>query len=168
MCHNEKETTPLVDTFDVTLFYHNPNIHPQEEYLKRLEELRKYAEKYDLKLIETDYEPEVWHNYIKGYEKEPEGGKRCFLCYKLRLETTAKYAAENGFDYFTSTLSISPHKNAAKINEIGKELAEKHKLNFIEADFKKQDGFKKACELSRKEGFYRQEYCGCAYSMRKV
>ncbi|MDD4352208.1 MAG: epoxyqueuosine reductase QueH [Candidatus Gracilibacteria bacterium] len=156
----------LRPNFEVSLYYFNPNIHPKAEYQTRLAELKKYAAKYEINFIEAAYQPETWFAYIKGYEEEPEGGERCRLCYRMRLEATAKYAKENGFEHFTSTLSISPHKKSAWINEIGKELAEKYALNFLEADFKKQDGFKKSCEVSKEEGFYRQTYCGCVYSQR--
>ncbi|MBT4334960.1 epoxyqueuosine reductase QueH, partial [bacterium] len=108
-----------------------------------------------------------WCSKVKGLEQEPEGGVRCAVCYKKRLEETAKYASENDFHIFTTTLTISPHKKASIINSIGLKLSEDYNIEFIEADWKKQDGFKKACELSRQQGFYRQEYCGCKFSIRE-
>lgn len=157
----------LQPDFEVTLFYYNPNIYPTEEYAKRRDELKVYAKRRNLPFIEVPYEPAVWEKAVQGLEQEPEGGARCRKCYELRLRETAKYAAGNHFTHFASTLTISPHKNATWINELGQELAQKLGITFLVADFKKDEGFKKACELSRQEGFYRQNYCGCQYSIRK-
>jgi epoxyqueuosine reductase len=156
----------LVKEYKVTLFYFNPNIFPEEEYQKRLAEAKKYLKKIKVDLIEGEYNHDLWLEKVKGYENEPERGKRCYICYKVRLEKTALEAKENGFDVFCSTLSISPHKDAEMINKIGLGLSEEYKIEYLASDWKKQEGFKKACDISREEGFYRQEYCGCEFSMR--
>lgn len=151
--------------FQVTLFYYNPNIHPQEEYESRLNELKKYLKKFpDIKLIRGEYEVKKWFKLTKGLEYEPERGKRCDVCYEMRLRKTAELAKEKDFDYFGSTLSISPHKKADKISSIGNKLAKEFKLKFFDKDWKKMDGFKQACDISKQEDFYRQDYCGCIYS----
>lgn len=152
------------DGYEVTGYFYNPNIHPELEYKRRLEELIKFAgiKKYPL-IIEEDPH-EFWFHRIKGLEKEKEGGKRCEECFKMRLEKTAFYAMQNGFDCFTTVLTISPHKNSSKINQIGKNIAEKYNIAFLEENFKKKDGFKKSIKLSEEYGFYRQSYCGCIYS----
>lgn len=113
-----------------------------------------------------DYEAREWFELVKGLENEPEGGARCEVCYQMRLEKTAELARENGFEYFGTTLTISPHKKAEIVNQLGREVGAKFNIKFYEADWKKQDGFKKSCELARNEGFYRQNYCGCVYSKR--
>lgn len=155
----------LSQYFDITLFYYNPNIMPKEEYQKRLsEQIRLLHEVYSdgmIHFMEGKYEPDKFHQMAKGLEHEPEGGIRCFQCYELRLCETAKRAKEGGFDYFATTLSISPHKNAAKLNEIGEAVAKKYKVAHLPSDFKKKDGYKKSIELSKKYNLYRQEYCGC-------
>jgi epoxyqueuosine reductase len=157
----------LAKEYKVTLFYFNPNIFPEEEYQKRLSEAQKYLQKININLIEGEYDHQSWLEQVKGYEDEPERGKRCHICYQMRLEKTAQKAKELGFDVFCSTLSISPHKDAKMINQIGLELSEKYNIIYLESDWKKQEGFKKACNISREEGFYRQEYCGCEFSIRK-
>ncbi|HRY59836.1 MAG TPA: epoxyqueuosine reductase QueH [Patescibacteria group bacterium] len=154
----------LLETFDVSVFYYNPNIDTADEYEKRKNECQKYCEKNGIKFIEITYQPKEWQLYIEGLESEPEGGKRCEKCFELRLTKTAEFALKNGFDYFATTLSISPHKNSKLINEIGNKIANQFGLKFLEADWKKEDGYKKSCEISRNEGFYRQNYCGCKYS----
>jgi predicted adenine nucleotide alpha hydrolase (AANH) superfamily ATPase len=154
----------LKKNHEVTLFFYNPNIFPQEEYDKRLNEVRKWAEKNDFELIEGPYVHLDWLQKILGYEKEKEGGLRCPICFSHRLEITAQLAKQNGYDIFATTLSISPHKNAETINRLGKEIAEKYQLNFYEADWKKNDGYRHSCQLAKAEGFYRQDYCGCEYS----
>ncbi|MCD4704907.1 epoxyqueuosine reductase QueH [bacterium] len=156
----------LQKEYEVTLFYFNPNIFPKEEYQKRFQEAQKYLKKIKVDLIEGKYDHNLWLEQVKGYEQEPERGKRCYICYQMRLEKTAKKAKELGFDIFCSTLSISPHKDAEMINQIGLELAEKYNIKYLESDWKKQEGFKKACDISREEGFYRQSYCGCEFSMK--
>ncbi|HPA25332.1 MAG TPA: epoxyqueuosine reductase QueH [bacterium] len=157
--------------FEVTVFFYNPNIFPIEEYEIRKNEIEKFCQSQNVEFIAEDYNHKKWLEFIKGLEKEPEGGPRCFKCYEFRLQETAKYAKENNFEYFASTLSISPHKNAEKINEIGREVVFSlltgdvmPHLIFYEADWKKHDGFKKSCELSKTHNFYRQKYCGCEFS----
>ena len=158
----------LQSEFEITGFFYNPNIHPEQEYERRLNEIKKWIQQIGIPLIVQSYDSSRWFELIKGCEDESEGGKRCEVCFKLRLEKTASFAKENGFDYFTSTLSISPHKNAQLINEIGKNLGKQFGVEFLEANFKKKDGFKQSVELSKKFVFYRQDYCGCIYSRRKV
>ena len=138
--------------FSVTPFFYNPNIHPQEEYEKRLEELKKFIGD---NLFIGDYDPEKWFAATKGFEHEPERGRRCKICYRIRLEKTAQLARQQNCGYFASTLSISPHKPANIINAVGLELAEKYSVNFLAVDWKKQDGFKKSCQLSKEFKFYR-------------
>ena len=156
----------LSKEYKVTLFYFNPNIFPAEEYQKRLAELKKYLKKIKVDLIEGKYDHDLWLEKVKGYENEPERGKRCQICYQIRLAETASKAKELGFDVFCSTLSISPHKDAEMINKIGLGLSKGYKIEYLESDWKKQEGFKKACDISREEGFYRQSYCGCEFSMK--
>ena len=156
----------LSKEYKVTLFYFNPNIFPEEEYQKRLAEAKNYLKKIEIDLIEGEYNHDLWLEKIKGYENEPERGKRCQICYQMRLAKTASKAKELGFDVFCSTLSISPHKDAEMINKIGQKLSEEYKIEYLESNWKKQECFKKACDISREEGFYRQEYCGCEFSMK--
>ena len=156
----------LQKEYNVTLFYFNPNIFPQEEYNQRLREARAYATKLNIPFLEGQYNHQWWLEQIKGYENEPEKGKRCIICYRLRLKKTAQQAEELKFDVFCSTLSISPHKDAEMINKIGQELSEKYKVEYLESNWKKQGGFKKACDISKEEDFYRQKYCGCEFSKK--
>lgn len=156
----------LLETFDVSVFYHNPNIDTLEEYERRRDECQKYCEKNSIPFIEEPYKPDEWAIYIEGFEGEPEGGKRCAKCFELRLTKTAEFALANDFDCFATTLSISPHKNSKLINEIGKQIGTIVSVKFLESDWKKEDGYKKSCEISKNEGFYRQNYCGCKYSKR--
>lgn len=153
----------LTQYFDITVFYYNPNILPEEEYQKRLsEQKRLLKEAYaGVQLIEGNYEPEVFYEMARGMEQESEGGARCFRCYELRLRETARMAKENGYDYFATTLSISPHKNAAKLNEIGERIGAEYGIAHLPSDFKKKDGYKQSIELSKKYQLYRQGYCGC-------
>lgn len=154
--------------FEITVLYYNPNISPEEEFTKRAEELRRLISEMELKnpvsLIVGDYDHGEFLNAVKGLETAPEGGERCFVCYRLRLERAAKYAAEHGFDYFCSTLSISPLKNAQKLNEIGSELSEIYSVSSLPNDFKKKGGYLRSIELSREYDLYRQNYCGCKFS----
>ena len=150
--------------FEVGAFFYNPNIHPLEEYKLRLEEMRGFLGEISVELIVGDYDADQWFSMVKGMEQEKEGGRRCELCYRMRLEKTAFMAHTNGFQYFASTLTVSPYKNAKIINQVGREIKGTPDVVFYEADFKKRDGFKKSCELSNKHGFYRQNYCGCIYS----
>ena len=160
----------LSEYFDITIFYYNPNISPIEEFNKRVEEQKRLISELPVKnkisFIEGNYENNKYEELIKGLETEKEGGSRCHLCYKLRLEETAKLAKEKGFDYFTTTLSISPYKNSKVLNEIGEELGKTYNINYLYADFKKKDGYKRSIELSKIYGLYRQDYCGCTYSKR--
>lgn len=156
----------LSSDFLPVIYFYNPNIHPLEEYIKRKDELMKYSAKLKLPFIEERYDPEEWFKVTKGLEKEPEKGVRCDRCFQLRLEKTASFALKNNFRYFTTTLSISPHKNSKKIISLGNNISLQKNVIFHSEDFKKQDGFKKTMEIAKKEGFYRQNYCGCLYSLR--
>lgn len=154
--------------FQITVFYYNPNISAEEEYRKRVLEqqrfIKEFPTKYPVDFVEGDYEPRVFFDTVKGYEQCKEGGERCFLCYELRLKKTAQLAAEKGYDYFTTTLTISPLKNSVKLNEIGLRLGEEYGVPYLLSDFKKKEGYKRSIELSKEYGLYRQNYCGCAYS----
>lgn len=156
--------------FKITIFYYNPNITEEEEFIKRLSEQKKLINELKLvnkvNIIEGKYEKEKYEEVIKGLEDEREGGARCFKCYRLRMEETAKLAKELNFDYFTTTLSISPYKNSSKLNEIGGELEREYNIKYLYADFKKRDGYKRSIELSKIYNLYRQDYCGCIYSKR--
>jgi hypothetical protein len=150
--------------FDVCTFFYNPNIHPLEEYQLRLKEMEGFLDTVSVGLIVGAYDADQWFQAVAGMEHEEEGGRRCELCYRMRLEKTVSVAHAQGFQQVTTTLTVSPHKKATIINRIGRELTATGDVTFYEADFKKRDGFKKSCELSRKHGFYRQNYCGCIYS----
>ncbi len=160
----------LSSYFDITLFYYNPNIYPEEEYTRRVEEQQElicsmpFPSK--ITFLQGDYRPQDYYAAIKGLESAPEGGERCFVCYELRLREAAQLAKEGSYDYFTTTLSISPHKNADKLNEIGEKLAGEYGVCYLPSDFKKKNGYKRSIELSGEYGLYRQDYCGCVYSMR--
>ncbi len=160
----------LSDYFEITVFYYNPNISPAEEYEKRAVEqqhlIRELPAKHPVHLVVGAYEPERFYAVSRGLEQVPEGGERCFRCFRLRLEEAAKMAAEGGFDYFATTLTISPLKNAQKLNEIGEELSEIYKVEHLPSDFKKKNGYKRSVELSAQYGLYRQNYCGCVFSKR--
>jgi len=158
----------LKDKFDVTLLFCGPNIYPEEEYKKRLDACCDLSKRVGLPLVEIPPNVEEWQHAVGGLEKEPEGGKRCSICYMVRLENTARFAKENTCKYFGTTLTVSPHKPVDIINPIGENIAEKYGLIFITEDFKKNDGFKRGCILSKEYGLYRQNYCGCKYSIRKV
>lgn len=157
----------LEKQYQLTAYFYNPNIQPREEYGKRLAELKKYLDKINIPLIEGPYEDQKWFELCEPYKDEPEKGRRCDLCYQLRLEKTAECAKQNNFDCFATDLTVSPHKKTAKINEIGKELERQFKVKYLESDWKKQEGFKHSCEISKQEKFYRQNYCGCIYSKIK-
>ena len=163
--------TYLKKFFDITIFYYNPNISPKEEYDKRKEEqirlINELKTENKLDIIDCDYDNDLYEKSIKGLESCPERGDRCTVCFKLRLDKTAKIAKELNYDYFCSTLSVSPYKNSKLINEIGKEMEEKYNIKWLYSDFKKEDGYKKSIELSKKYNLYRQDYCGCKYSIRK-
>lgn len=158
----------LSDFFNITVLYYNPNIFPSEEYQYRIDEQKKLIDnmktKYPIDFEWTDYTPNDFYSKIKGLEKEPEGGQRCYNCFKLRLEYCAIYAKENNFDYFTTTLSISPLKNSEILNSIGMDMENKYDIPYLLSDFKKRNGYKRSVELSKEFDLYRQDYCGCVYS----
>lgn len=158
----------LTDHFYITAFFYNPNISEKAEYDKRAAELKRLISeqphRYPVQFSEGNYEPERFYDIAKGLEDVPEGGERCFRCYRLRLAEAADAARAGGFDYFTTTLSISPLKNAQKLNEIGAEEAERVGIPYLYSDFKKKEGYKRSIVLSQTYGLYRQNYCGCVYS----
>lgn len=158
----------LSQYFKITDFFYNPNIDPESEYTKRIVELQRLIDhmpmKHPVSFLAGPYDRDKFYAMAKGLEKVKEGGERCFRCYELRLREAAKLAAEGGYDYFTTTLSISPHKNAAKLNEIGNRLGEEYGVAYLPSDFKKKNGFKRSIELSAKYNLYRQNYCGCIFS----
>ncbi len=156
----------LSQTYRITAFFYNPNIQPESEYSKRLKDLEKLCEIKKIKLIVPQYDASAWFAQIRGLEDEPEGKHRCTMCFRIRLAKVAEAAHQKGIPNVTTTLTISPHKNARVINTIGTEAAKEYKIQFLEYDFKKKDGFRKSCELSRRYGFYRQQYCGCIFSKR--
>ena len=179
--------TYLARYFDITVLYYNPNIYPPEEFDKRKNEQERLIEALnrdlrtgdeeggaavmpegsaDIRFVTGDYDPQVFFEMAKGLEDVPEGGARCFKCYELRMREAAAAAREGGYDYFTTTLSISPLKNAGKINEIGEELEKEYGVKHLPSDFKKKEGYKQSIELSRKYDLYRQDYCGCVFSRR--
>ena len=158
----------LTDWFDLTVFYYNPNIAPEEEFLRRAEEQRRLIAElphaHEIQFRCGEYESEAFEAMARGLEDMPEGGERCTRCFRLRLGKTAALAAREGFDYFTTTLSISPLKDAQRLNAIGGELAEQFGVSYLFSDFKKKNGYKRSCELSLQYGLYRQDYCGCRFS----
>lgn len=157
----------LAEHFKITLFFYNPNISPESEYDYRLKELYRLIEEMgytDIDIAAPEYNEDEFFNIAKGREDLPEGGARCKDCYRLRLEATAEYALENGFDYFTTTLTVSPYKNAQYLNDIGREAGDIYGVKYLVSDFKKKEGYKLSCENSKKYGLYRQIYCGCVYS----
>lgn len=161
----------LSNDFKITVFYYNPNIFPAKEYEKRVEEqqrlIREMKTVYPVKFQAGMYEPREFYEAVQGLEKIPEGGERCFACYELRMRRAAQLAKEGGYDYFTTTLSISPLKNAAKINEIGEKLELEYGVRHLPSDFKKKNGYQRSIALSREYGLYRQDYCGCVYSQEE-
>ena len=156
----------LKEYFDITVLYYNPNIEPREEYEKRKGEQIRLLNEFNIKYMDILYLNEEYHERIIGYENEPENGARCPLCYELRMEKTAKLAKENNFDYFCTTLTVSPHKPSKIINEIGIKLQNIYEIKYLLSDFKKEDGYKRSIELSKEYNLYRQDYCGCFYSRR--
>lgn len=156
--------------FDITVFFYNPNISPKEEFSFREQELQRLLEEMPLssavKIIVSEYNSAEFDAIAAGHENLPEGGARCYRCYALRLEESAKLAKEKGFDYFCTTLSISPYKNAEWLNALGREFAEKYGVEYLISDFKKNNGYKRSCQLSEHYSLYRQDYCGCVYSKR--
>lgn len=160
----------IANHFKVVIFYYNPNISEEEEYQKRVNELKKFISsfktKYEVSLIEGKYDPERFFEMARGLENEPEKGSRCFKCYKLRLEETAKIADQLGYKYFCTTLTLSPHKNSKWLNEIGEGLDKEYQATYLYSDFKKKNGYKRSIELSKEYDLYRQDYCGCIYSKK--
>ena len=184
----------LAQYFSITVFYYNPNIYPEAEYEKRVEEQQRLIremnaknqlalgaddrqekkasgqnikEYHEIRFLAGHFDPQEFYHAVKGLEKIPEGGERCFACYKLRMEAAAKYAAGHHFDFFTTTLSISPLKNAQKLNEIGEALAEEYGVPHLPSDFKKQEGYKRSIQLSADYNLYRQDFCGCVFSKKE-
>lgn len=151
--------------FDVTVVYYNPNIYPLEEYLKRKEEQKRILQILDIKFLDCDYNYNEFLCAVKGLEEEKEGGKRCNKCFLVRLEKVAKLAKENSFSYFGTTLTVSPHKNAEIINQIGEQLQNKYNIQFLFSDFKKENGYLNSIKLSKEYNLYRQNYCGCEFSV---
>ena len=160
----------LSNYFNITIFYYNPNISPMDEYLKRKEEqirlINSMDTKYKVNIIDCDYDNDLYTSSVRGLELEPERGSRCTVCFRLRLEKTAVRAKNGCYDYFATTLTLSPYKNAKLINEIGFELENQYNIKYLASDFKKRDGYKRSIELSKKYDLYRQDYCGCVYSLR--
>lgn len=188
-CHQSRGETPTVllhsccapcssyvleylsQYFQITVLYYNPNIYPPEEYVHRVKEQQRFIEEFPMvhpaDFIEGCYDIERFYEMAKGMEALPEGGERCFSCYKLRLREAAKYARQLGLDYFTTTLSISPMKNAEKLNEIGQQLAEEYGVAYLCSDFKKKNGYLRSTQISKEYGMYRQDYCGCIFSLKE-
>ena len=162
----------LSDYFDITIYFYNPNMDSEEEYLKRLNELKRFVKefktKYPVKVIGSEYNHQEFLDMAKGMENEPERGGRCLKCYRLRLEKSFIYAKENNFDYITTTLTLSPLKNSKVINEIGNSLEKEYDFPYLYSDFKKRDGYKRSIVLSKEYNLYRQDYCGCEFSKRSV
>jgi len=156
----------LKEEYDVSLFYSNSNIFPESEYVKREDEVKMISEKYKLPLIIDSYQHDIWLDTVKGLESEPEKGNRCYVCYEHRMINVAKKAASMNFDFFSTTLSVSPFKIYRYIKEIGDKLASEYQISFYDQDYKKKDGFKKAAKLSCELKLYRQNYCGCEFSRR--
>ena len=154
----------LKDYFEITVLYYNPNIEPEEEYLKRKEEQKRLLKKLNINFLDCDYDGDAFKKMAKGLENEPERGKRCYKCYELRLSYTARKAKELGFDYFGTSLTVSPYKVSNWVNEIGSILSDKYNINFLYSDFKKENGYLKSIEYSKEYNLYRQNYCGCKYS----
>ncbi len=162
----------LSQYFDITVYYYNPNIAPAGEYEARVREQERLIGEMKVpgpvRFMAGEYVPEDFYAAVKGYEKVPEGGERCVKCFELRLEHAARMAKEGGYDYFTTTLSISPMKNAARLNEIGQRMAAAYGVPYLVSDFKKKNGYKRSVELSGEYGLYRQDYCGCVYSQAEA
>lgn len=156
----------LIEYFSVTVLYYNPNIYPPQEYHRREEELERFVTQagYLCPVVELPYDPQEFYTAVKGLEQEPEKGERCTVCYRLRLEQAARYAAENGFDWYCSTLSISPMKDPVRLNTLGAELGRQYGVPYLPSEFRKKDGYKRSLQLSEQYGLYRQDYCGCVFS----
>ena len=154
----------LRQDYDITILYYNPNIDTAEEFEKRLAEQKRYCKAVGIPVIEVPYQPSEYLDEVVGLENEVEGGTRCEVCFRLRLRRTAQVAKQLGFDLFATTLTVSPHKNSIVINRVGKEIEESEQIEFLDGNFKKQDGYKKSVDLSKAFGLYRQNYCGCKFS----
>lgn len=158
--------------FRITVFYYNPNIFPPEEYEERLGEIerlvREMPAEYPVEFVAGDYRPEEFFQAVKGHEEDKEGGERCGLCFRMRLFEAARLAKEGGYDWFTTSLTISPLKNAERLNRIGEEAAKEYGVKFLNSDFKKKNGYRRSVELSQEYHLYRQNYCGCVYSQREA
>ena len=159
----------LAQWFDLTILYYNPNIYPPAEYHRREAELERFVQQagYRFPVVELPYDPQEFYDAVKGLDQEPEIGERCTVCYRMRLEQTARYAAEHGFSWFCTTLSISPMKDPVRINDLGRELGEKYGVRFLPSEFRKKDGYKRSLQLSEQYGLYRQDYCGCVFSKQE-
>ena len=157
----------LKDQFDLTIFYYNPNIEPKEEYEKRKEEQQKVCKFFNVPFVDFDYDNENWLKFVEGLENEREGGARCEKCFLYRLNRTAIYAKENGFDVFGTTLSVSPHKNTNIINAVGEEISKTQQIEFLPESFKKKDGYLRSINLAKEMNLYRQNYCGCHFARRE-
>lgn len=157
--------------FRITVFYYNPNIYPEEEYYHRVKEQQRLISQMPLihpaEFLEGHFEPKEFYDAVRGLEQIPEGGARCHACFRLRLEETARQAVKGGFDYFTTTLTISPLKNAQVLNELGQEIGEKYQIAWLPSDFKKKNGYRRSVQLSQEYGLYRQDYCGCVFSKKE-
>ena len=156
--------------FDITVLYYNPNTWPAEEYHRRGEELERFvaaAHPLGVTVVEDRYDPQEFYSAVAGLENEPERGSRCTVCYRLRLEQAARYAADHGFDWYCTTLSISPMKDPVRLNELGTELGRQYGVPFLPSEFRKKDGYKRSLQLSAEYGLYRQDYCGCVFSKRE-
>lgn len=164
-------STAVIDTlkndYDITIFFYNPNIDCDEEYEHRLAEQKRYCVELGINVLEEGFAPKDFYDVVKGLENEKEGGARCAVCFKLRMERTAKKAKELGYDLFDTTLTVSPHKNSNIILAIGKNIEDSEKIKFLGGNYKKKEGFKKSIELSKKYNLYRQNYCGCKFSKRE-
>ena len=158
----------LADVFDITVFFYNPNISPESEFRHRLEEQIRLVNEMlpdrGISVAEGEYDAEEFYRRVKGHEKDREGGERCGICFEMRLRRTAEFAKANGMDYFTTTLSISPLKDAQRLNALGGDLAGEYGVKYLFSDFKKKEGYKRSCTLSAEYGLYRQDFCGCVFS----
>ena len=164
-------STQVIDTlkndYNITVYYYNPNIDCEEEYQHRLSEQKRFCKEVGINVIDQEYDHSEYLQECKGLENEPEGGKRCAVCFRLRLRKTAQKAKELGFDLFDTTLTVSPHKNSVVINEVGSKIAQEEGIDFLGGNYKKQDGYKKSIEFSKQYNLYRQNYCGCEFAKRK-
>ena len=158
--------TLLKENYDVDIFYYNPNIYPLAEFEKRYHEQEKVCHNLGVNLIKAEYDDDNYYKFVSGLENEREGGARCKKCFEYRLLKTAEYAKNNGYDVFATTLSVSPHKNTLIINEVGGDISKKFEIEFLPENFKKKDGYKKSIDLSKQMNLYRQNYCGCKFSIR--